>query len=212
MHVCRVLLSLLEAPRISWPLEAVCGYVWVQTLPSCKCLSSSTAYSPSTGTILLFQKRKTLRKFRTIWQVNVVLTCMNRWKVISGGTMVFYPGLRFPDGFHIHLLPKDWNVFFLEKELLLAELKAWLCFASNSARYILIHKFSPHNWTKLAFVAFFIAWKQIPLLSLTNSLQFHVACSAGPGRIARIVRILSFFFCKKDTSIYWKTTCCSGKP
>ena len=107
MHVCRVLLSLLEAPRISWPLEAVCGYVWVQTLPSCKCLSSSTAYSPSTGTILLFQKRKTLRKFRTIWQVNVVLTCMNRWKVISGGTMVFYPGLRFPDGFHIHLLPKD---------------------------------------------------------------------------------------------------------
>ena len=121
---------------------------------------------------------------------------MNRWKAISGGTMVFYPGLRFPDGFHIQLLPKDWNDF-LEKELLLAELKAWLCFASNSARYILIHKFSPHNWTKLAFVAFFIAWKQIPLLSLTNSLQFHVACSAGPGRIARIVRILSFFFAKR---------------
>ncbi|TVU45828.1 hypothetical protein EJB05_05331, partial [Eragrostis curvula] len=30
-----------------------------------------------------------------------------RWKAISGGRMVFYPGLRFPEGFHIQLLPKD---------------------------------------------------------------------------------------------------------
>ncbi|XP_066335805.1 cytochrome P450 87A3-like [Miscanthus floridulus] len=29
-----------------------------------------------------------------------------RWKTISGGTIVFYPGLQFPDGFHVQLLPK----------------------------------------------------------------------------------------------------------
>ncbi|OQU91337.1 hypothetical protein SORBI_3001G164100 [Sorghum bicolor] len=29
-----------------------------------------------------------------------------RWKTVSGGIMVFYPGLQFPDGFHIQLLPK----------------------------------------------------------------------------------------------------------
>lgn len=43
-------------------------------------------------------------------QMSIFLHCLltkYRWKVISGGTMVFYPGLRFPDGFHIHLLPKD---------------------------------------------------------------------------------------------------------
>ncbi|KAK3146533.1 hypothetical protein QOZ80_3BG0267700 [Eleusine coracana subsp. coracana] len=30
-----------------------------------------------------------------------------RWEAISGGRMVYYPGLRFPDGFHIRLLVKD---------------------------------------------------------------------------------------------------------
>ncbi|KAK3149785.1 hypothetical protein QOZ80_3AG0222750 [Eleusine coracana subsp. coracana] len=30
-----------------------------------------------------------------------------RWEAISEGRMVFYPGLRFPDGFHIQLLTKD---------------------------------------------------------------------------------------------------------
>uniref|UniRef100_A0ACD5ZFQ6 Uncharacterized protein n=1 Tax=Avena sativa TaxID=4498 RepID=A0ACD5ZFQ6_AVESA len=29
-----------------------------------------------------------------------------RWKAIKGGTMVLSPGLQFPDGFHIQLLPK----------------------------------------------------------------------------------------------------------
>ncbi|CAL4918208.1 unnamed protein product [Urochloa decumbens] len=43
-------------------------------------------------------------------QMSIFLHCLltkYRWNAISGGTMVFYPGLRFPDGFHIHLLPKD---------------------------------------------------------------------------------------------------------
>ncbi|CAN6323114.1 unnamed protein product [Urochloa humidicola] len=42
-------------------------------------------------------------------QMSIFLHCLltkYRWKVISGGTMVFYPGLRFPNGFHIHLVPK----------------------------------------------------------------------------------------------------------
>ncbi|CAN6309970.1 unnamed protein product [Urochloa humidicola] len=42
-------------------------------------------------------------------QMAVFLHCLvtsYRWKAISGGTMMFYPGLRFPDGFHIQLLPK----------------------------------------------------------------------------------------------------------
>jgi len=29
-----------------------------------------------------------------------------RWKAISKGKMMFYPGLRFPDGFRIQLLTK----------------------------------------------------------------------------------------------------------
>ncbi|KQJ86358.1 hypothetical protein BRADI_4g04931v3 [Brachypodium distachyon] len=29
-----------------------------------------------------------------------------RWKAIKGGSVVFSPGLRFPDGFHIQLFPK----------------------------------------------------------------------------------------------------------
>ena len=156
MDVCRVLLSRLEALRISWPLEAVCGNVWVLTLPSCKWLSSSTAYSPSTGTtILLFQRTCNVRlgKFRTIRQVNVVLT----WT--DGKPSVEVPwcstqGCDFQTAFTSNFFQKI-EMIFLEKELLLAELKAWLCFASNSARYILIHRFSPHsNWTKSAFVAF----------------------------------------------------------
>ncbi|RCV41599.1 hypothetical protein SETIT_9G149800v2 [Setaria italica] len=43
-------------------------------------------------------------------QMSIFLHCLlteYRWKAIGGSTMVFYPGLRFPDGFHIHLLPKD---------------------------------------------------------------------------------------------------------
>ncbi|AQK64225.1 cytochrome P450 87A3 [Zea mays] len=32
------------------------------------------------------------------------------WKPVSGGTMLFYPGLQFPEGFHIQLLPKIPNV------------------------------------------------------------------------------------------------------
>ncbi|KAF8684377.1 hypothetical protein HU200_044268 [Digitaria exilis] len=43
-------------------------------------------------------------------QMSIFLHCLlikYRWKAISGGTMVFYPGLRFPGGFHIHLLRKD---------------------------------------------------------------------------------------------------------
>ncbi|PVH31434.1 hypothetical protein PAHAL_9G145700 [Panicum hallii] len=43
-------------------------------------------------------------------QMSIFLHCLltkYRWKAISGGTMVFHPGLRFPDGFHTHLLPKD---------------------------------------------------------------------------------------------------------
>ncbi|WVZ82634.1 hypothetical protein U9M48_029879 [Paspalum notatum var. saurae] len=42
-------------------------------------------------------------------QMAMFLHCLvtkYRWKAISGGTMVFYPGLQFPDGFHIKLLPK----------------------------------------------------------------------------------------------------------
>ena len=159
MHVCRVLLSRLEAPRISWPLEAVCGNVWVLTLPSCKWLSSSTAYSPSTGTtILLFQRTCNVRlgKFRTIRQVNVVLT----WT--DGKPSVEVPwcstqGCDFQTAFTSIFFQKIEMFSFLGKEWLLAELKAWLCFSSNSARYILIHMFSPHNWTKLAFITFFVA-------------------------------------------------------
>ncbi|KAG0548296.1 hypothetical protein BDA96_01G154900 [Sorghum bicolor] len=43
-------------------------------------------------------------------QMAIFLHCLvikYRWEAISGGTMMFYPGLRFPDGFHIKLLPKD---------------------------------------------------------------------------------------------------------
>ncbi|KAL6637190.1 hypothetical protein ACP70R_024762 [Stipagrostis hirtigluma subsp. patula] len=43
-------------------------------------------------------------------QMAIFLHCLvtkYRWKVVSGGRMVFYPGLRFPDGFHIQLRPKD---------------------------------------------------------------------------------------------------------
>ncbi|KAF8681710.1 hypothetical protein HU200_045141 [Digitaria exilis] len=43
-------------------------------------------------------------------QMSIFLHCLltkYRWKGISGGTMAFYPGLRFPDGFHIHLIRKD---------------------------------------------------------------------------------------------------------
>ncbi|CAN6323133.1 unnamed protein product [Urochloa humidicola] len=42
-------------------------------------------------------------------QMAVFLHCLvtnYRWKAISGETMMFYPGLRFPDGFYIRLLPK----------------------------------------------------------------------------------------------------------
>ncbi|KAF7086671.1 hypothetical protein CFC21_089947 [Triticum aestivum] len=42
-------------------------------------------------------------------QVAIFLHCLvtkYRWNVIKGGTMVLSPGLQFPGGFHIQLLPK----------------------------------------------------------------------------------------------------------
>ncbi|XP_006650369.2 cytochrome P450 87A3-like [Oryza brachyantha] len=42
-------------------------------------------------------------------QMAIFLHCLvtkYRWKAIKGGTMVLAPGLRFPEGFHIQLLPK----------------------------------------------------------------------------------------------------------
>ncbi|KAF0910088.1 hypothetical protein E2562_001324 [Oryza meyeriana var. granulata] len=42
-------------------------------------------------------------------QISIFLHCLvtkYRWKAIEGGTMVLAPGLRFPEGFHIQLLPK----------------------------------------------------------------------------------------------------------
>ncbi|XP_047078280.1 cytochrome P450 87A3-like [Lolium rigidum] len=42
-------------------------------------------------------------------QIAIFLHCLvtkYRWKVIKEGTMVLSPGLQFPDGFHIQLLPK----------------------------------------------------------------------------------------------------------
>ncbi|OEL36169.1 Cytochrome P450 87A3 [Dichanthelium oligosanthes] len=42
-------------------------------------------------------------------QMAMFLHCLvtnYRWKAMSGGTMMFYPVLGFPDGFHIQLLPK----------------------------------------------------------------------------------------------------------
>ncbi|KAM0826588.1 hypothetical protein ACQ4PT_068790 [Festuca glaucescens] len=46
-------------------------------------------------------------------QIAIFLHCLvtkYRWKAIKGGTMVLSPGLQFPDGFHIHILPKAESV------------------------------------------------------------------------------------------------------
>uniref|UniRef100_A0ACD5ZIV0 Uncharacterized protein n=1 Tax=Avena sativa TaxID=4498 RepID=A0ACD5ZIV0_AVESA len=43
-------------------------------------------------------------------QIAIFLHCLvtkYRWNVIKGGSMVLSPGLQFPDGFHIQLLPKS---------------------------------------------------------------------------------------------------------
>ncbi|KAL5217236.1 hypothetical protein ABZP36_019484 [Zizania latifolia] len=43
-------------------------------------------------------------------QMAIFLHCLvtkYRWKMIKGGTMVLSPALRFPQGFHIQLLPKE---------------------------------------------------------------------------------------------------------
>lgn len=38
---------------------------------------------------------------------NDLLSTLVSWKAIKGGRMVLSPGLRFLEGFHIQLFPKD---------------------------------------------------------------------------------------------------------